>query len=210
MMIISLREYSCILALKLGLILLLGLLALLPTHAQEFPLATPVGSHTIGLTTGPLFPIRVLSSQSSKLFGEALMPSWMITLTEPIGTDWYQGKLALGGELIVFHTYEPLTAYGAGLTPKLAYTATNFGRIRPLAEAGGGPMWTDLGGRVPEQPGQFNFLVWAGVGAAYHITPTLALTAGYRVMHISNGGTSSPNSGLNFGLPFFGLSYQRF
>lgn len=209
-MVISLREYSCIFTLRLELILLLSLVALHPTHAQEFPIATPVGSHTIGLTTGPLFPLRILSNQSSKLFGEALMPSWMITLTEPIGAGWYQGQLALGAEVIAFHTYEPITAYGAGITPKLVYTATPFGPVRPFVEAGGGPMWTDLGGRVPEQPGQYNFLVWAGVGASYHLTPTWALTAGYRVMHISNGGTRSPNSGLNFGLPFIGLSYQGF
>lgn len=189
---------------------MLGPLALRPTHAQEFPTATPVSTHTIGLTTGPLFPMRVLSSQSSKLFGEALMPSWMITLTEPIGASWYQGQLALGAELIAFHTDEPITAYGAGLTPKFVYTATAFGRVRPFVEAGGGPIWTDLGGRVPEQPGQFNFLVWAGVGGSYHVTPTWALTAGYRVMHISNGGTRSSNFGLNFGLPFLGLSYQGF
>ena len=71
-------------------------------------------------------------------------------------------------------------------------------------------MWTDLGGRVPEQPGQFNFLVWGGAGVSYHMTATWALTVGYRVMHISNGGTRSPNSGLNVGLPFIGLSYQGF
>jgi hypothetical protein len=38
----------------------------------------------------------------------------------------------------------------------------------------------------------------------------MSLTAGYRVRHISNDGTRSPNSGLNFGLPFIGLSYQGF
>jgi hypothetical protein len=42
------------------------------------------------------------------------------------------------------------------------------------------------------------------------MTATWALTAGYRVMHISNGGTRSHNSGLNVGLPFIGLSYQGF
>ena len=206
----SLRAYSSPLTLKLGLILLLGLPTLHSAHAEELPYTIPVGSHTFGLTTGPLFPLRILSSQSSKLFGEALMPSWMITLTEPIGAGWYQGQVALGAELIAIHTYEPITAFGAGFTPKLVYTSTTFGQVGPFVEAGGGPMWTDLGGRVPEQPGQFNFLVWAGAGASYHMTPTWALTAGYRLMHISNGGTRSPNSGLNFGLPFIGLSYQGF
>ena len=80
-----LRAYASTLTLKLGLILLLGLQALHSAHAEELPFATPVGSHTFGLTTGALFPLRILSTQSSKLFGEALMPSWMITLTEPIG-----------------------------------------------------------------------------------------------------------------------------
>lgn len=201
---------SRLLPLCLRLLLFLDLVASSLIHAQEFPAATPVGSHTIGLTAGPFFPIRVLSSQSSKLFGEALMPSWMVTLTEPIGSGWYQGQLALGAEVIAFHTAEPITAYGVGFTPKLVYTSTAFGRVRPFLEAGGGPVWTDLGGRVPEQPGQFNFLVWGGAGCAYQLTPTWAIQAGYRIMHISNAGTRAPNSGLNFGLPFLGLSYQGF
>ena len=138
------------------------------------------------------------------------MPSWMVTLTEPIGSGWYQGQLALGAELVAFHTSEPITAYGVGFTPKLVYTSTAYGRVRPFIEGGGGPVWTDLGGRIPEQPGQFNFLVWGGVGSAYYFTPGWAVQAGYRVMHISNAGTRSPNSGLNFTLPFVGLSYQGF
>jgi len=204
------RSSSCLFTLSLGLILLLDLLASRPIRAQEFSGATPVGTPTIGLTAGPFFPARVLPGQSSKLFGEALMPSWMMTLTEPIGAGWYQGQLSLGAELIAFHTSEPITAYGLGFTPKLVYTATAFGRVRPYLEAGGGPMWTDLGGRVPEQPGQFNFLVWGGAGCSYQITRALAINAGYRFMHISNAGTREPNSGLNFGLPFLGLSYQGF
>ena len=204
------RESLRLAALASGLILFVQLLSACPAAAQERPAATPVGTHTIGLTAGPFFPIRVLSSQSSKLFGEALMPSWTVTLTEPVGAGWYQGRLALGAEVIAFHTAEPLTAYGAGFTPKLVYASTGFGRIRPFLEAGGGPVWTDLGGRVPEQPGQFNFLVWSGIGASYQMTPVWALAAGYRIMHISNAGTRAPNSGLNVGLPFIGLSYQGF
>ena len=201
---------SHLLTLSLGFLLCVDLWASRLIHAQEFPAPVPVGSHTIGLTAGPFFPIRVLSSQSSKLFGEALMPSWAVTLTEPVGTGWYQGQLSLGAEVIAFHTAEPITAYGAGFTPKLVYTSTAFGRVRPFLEGGGGPVWTDLGGRVPEQPGQVNFLVWGGAGCSYQMTRDWALNAGYRIMHISNAGTRAPNSGLNFGLPFIGLSYQGF
>jgi lipid A 3-O-deacylase len=199
-------------------ILSLALPLLLTTHflpssaaaSTDEPVSIPIGTQTIGLTTGPFFPLRVGPSQSSKLFGVAVMPSWMVTITEPIGSSWYQGQLALGAELVAFHTHSPMAAYGIGLTPKLVYTSTAFGRVRPFIEAGGGPVWTDLGGRIPEQPGQFNFLVWGGAGGAYYFMPGLAVQAGYRVMHISNAGTRSPNSGLNFGLPFIGLTYHNF
>lgn len=198
-------------------ILSLALLLFLTVHllpfsaaASDEPAPTPIGTHTIGFTTGPFFPLRVGASQTSKLFGEAIMPSWMVTLTEPIGSSWYQGQLALGAEMIAFHTSEPITAYGIGLTPKLVYTSTGVGRVRPFLEVGGGPVWTDLGGRIPEQPGQFNFLVWGGAGCTYHFTPAWGIQAGYRAMHISNANTRQPNSGLNFGLPFIGLTYQNF
>jgi len=199
-----------ILSLALPLLLTMHFLPSSATASTDEPASTPIGTQTIGFTAGPFFPLRVGPSQSSKLFGEAFMPSWMVTLTEPIGSGWYQGQLALGAELVTFHTSEPITAYGVGFTPKLVYTSTAFGRVRPFLEAGGGPVWTDLGGQVPEQPGQFNFLVWGGAGCSYQLTRALAVNAGYRFMHISNANTRQPNSGLNFGLPFLGLSYQMF
>ena len=173
-------------------------------------LPTPVGTHSVSVTTGPFFPIRLLSGQSSKLFGAAVIPSWAVTLTDPIGSGWRQGQLTLGAELPAFHTREPISAYGFGFTPKLVYTFTRWGRLQPFLEGGGGPLWTNLGGRVPEQPGQFNFLVWGGAGCAYVVTPQWSLQAGYRILHISNAGTRDPNSGLNAGMPFFGLAYTGF
>lgn len=170
------------------------------------PLA--IGTQTIGLIAGPLFPIRVVPSQSSKLFGAATMPSWSMTLTDPIGSSWYQGQIAVGAELLAFGTSEPKTAYGIGVTPKLHYTFTSLDQLRPYIEGGGGPIWTDLGGRVPEQPELFNFVVWGGAGCTWLFTPQWALNVGYRFVHISNAGTSTPNSGLNYGVPFVGLAFS--
>jgi lipid A 3-O-deacylase len=169
-----------------------------------------IGTQTVGLAAGPFFPIRVLPGQSSKLFGTAVMPSWSMTITDPIGSIWYRGQVSLGAELLAFTTSEPLTGYGVGITPKLQYTFIGLDRLRPYIEGGGGPIWTDLGGQVPEQPGEFNFVVWGGAGGAWLLTPQWALNIGYRFVHISNGGTRTPNSGLNFGLPFAGLSYSIF
>jgi lipid A 3-O-deacylase len=175
------------------------------------PIPPPaIGMQTVGLVVGPFFPIRVLPGQSSKLFGTAVVPSWSMTMTDPLGSNWYRGQVSLGVEVLAFTTSEPLTAYGVGITPKLQYTFVGLNRLRPYIEGGGGPIWTDLGGQVPEQPGEFNFVVWGGAGGAWLLTPQWALNIGYRFVHISNGGTRSPNSGLNFGLPFVGISYSIF
>ena len=193
-----------------GLLAAVVCLSPLITRAGE-PISPPdKGTQSVGLALGPFFPIRVLPSQSSKLFGAAAMPSWSMTVTDPIGSTWYRGQVSFGAELLAFGTYEPLTSYGVGITPKLQYTFVGLDRLRPYIEGGGGPLWTDLGGQVPEQPGQFNIVVWGGAGTAWILTPQWAVNVGYRFVHISNGGTRTPNSGLNFSLPFVGLSYSLF
>jgi len=198
----------CLLVMRAGVMATVVCLSPLIVHADE-PIAHPtIGTQTVGLAVGPFFPIRLVPSQSSKLFGAAAMPSWSVTLTDPIGSSWYRGQVAIGAELLAFRTSEPTTASGIGATPKLQYTFIGLDRLRPFIEGGGGPLWTDLGGRVPEQPGQFNFVLWSGVGCAWLLTPQWALNVGYRFVHISNAGTRTPNSGLNFGLPFTGLSYS--
>ena len=198
--------------LAIGLSLLAAVLCLSPlmAHADGPSSNPPVGTQTVGVAVGPFFPIRLMPSQSSKLFGTAIMPSWSMTVTDPIGSSWYRGQVSLGAELLAFETSEPLSGYGVGVTPKLQYTFVSLDRLRPYLEGGGGPLWTDLGGQVPEQPGEFNFAVWGGAGGSWLLTPHWALNVGYRFVHISNGGTRTPNSGLNFGLPFAGVSYSLY
>ncbi len=193
-----------------GLLAAVVCLSPLITNASESISPPAKGTQSVGLAIGPFFPIRLLSSQSSKLFGTAAMPSWSMTVTDPIGTNWYRGQVSFGAELLAFGTYEPQTSYGIGITPKLQYAFVGLDRLHPYIDGGGGPIWTDLGGQVPEQPGQFNIVVWGGAGAAWILTQQWALNVGYRFVHISNGGTRAPNSGLNFGLPFIGLSYSLF
>src|SRR5215467_14490603 len=93
-------------------------------EAESFTPSTAVGTQTVGVIIGPLFPIRVLSDQSSKLFGVAAVLYWAITFLDSIGSGWYQGQAAVGAELMTFWTSEPVTAFGIGFTPKLLYTFT--------------------------------------------------------------------------------------
>lgn len=190
--------------------LLCASLAWLPPTAAEEPSSTEIGKHTVGLVVGGMLPVRLMDAQSSKLNGVAVHPSWHTVLTDPIGESWWSGSVALGVEGAFLGIAEPTGAYAIGFTPKLIYTFTSVGPIKPYLEGGGGPLWTNFDGRIPEQGSDFNFLVWGGTGASYDLNAQWALTAGVRFSHISNGGTDSSNGGLNYLLPFVGVSAKRF
>ena len=53
----------------------------------------------------------------------------------------------------------------------------------------------------------FTFVLEAGAGVSYFITDTVALNAGYRFQHISNGHTSGPNRGFNSDTGIGGVSF---
>lgn len=191
------------------MLLCAGLLGLSPATAEE-PSSTWIGKQTVGVVVGGMLPVRLMDTQSSKLNGVAVHPSWHIGLTDPTGDSWWSGSIAVGVEAAFLGIAEPTGVYGLGVTPKLIYTFASFGRLRSYVEGGGGPLWTNFNGRIPEQGSDFNFLVWGGTGASYELNPQWALTVGVRFSHISNAGTDSPNGGLNYLLPFVGVSTKSF
>ena len=166
-----------------------------------------IGTQEVGLTAGYLLPHRLTADHTTKQEGPAFMPSWMITLNDPIGNSWYRGQVSLGAEMVYIQFQEPVLTHGVGFTPKIKYTFVALDRIRPYAEFAGGPFWTDLAGKIPEESSRFNFVLTAGVGVSYFLTNQAALNLGYRFHHISNGGTHYPNLGLNASLPFGGFSF---
>lgn len=166
-----------------------------------------VGTQEVGLTAGYMFSHRLTELHTTKQHGPAVMPSWMMTLTDPIGNSWYRGQISLGAEMVYLEFREPLVTHGIGFTPRIKYTFVALGRLRPYAEFTGGPFWTDLGGHIREQANQFNFVLSGGIGVSWFITSQLAFNAGYRFHHISNAGTAFPNLGLNASLPFGGFSF---
>ncbi len=176
-------------------------------QAGDFSPTITVGTQEVGLTAGYLFGHRLTDLHTTKQHGPALMPSWMITLTDPIGDSWYRGQISLGAEMVYLQFQEPLVTHGIGFTPRIKYTFVALGRIRPYMEFAGGPFWTDLGGQIPEEANEFNFVLTGGVGISWFLTPQLAFNAGYRFHHISNAGTAFPNLGLNASLPFVGFSF---
>ncbi len=188
----------------------LALMSLLTTayvHAADPTPKITVGTQEVGLSVGYLLPHRLTQDHTTKQQGVALMPSWMMTLTDPIGGSWYRGQVSLGAEMVYIQFQEPFVTHGVGFAPKIKYTFVALDRIRPYAEFAGGPFWTDLAGKIPEESSRFNFVLMAGFGVSYFLTNQVALNVGYRFQHISNAGTQYPNLGLNASLPYGGFSF---
>ena len=177
------------------------------SEAEEIAPQVTIGTQEVGLTAGYLLPMRLTTDHTTKQKGPALMPSWMMTLTDPVGQGWYRGQVSIGAEVVYIQFQEPFVSNGAGFTPKIKYTFVAHNRIRPYAEFAGGPFWTDFTNRVPEESSSFDFILTAGVGCSFFVTSQTAINVGYRFHHISNAGTSYPNIGLNSSLPFGGFSF---
>jgi lipid A 3-O-deacylase len=123
-------------------------------------------------------------------FGSGLLRS----VFEPGLEGWFQQYLS------------PHSATAEGLKVTGRYHFIGFGRFVPYLEVTGGAGGTSL--RVPEIDSTFTFVVEAGAGLSYFITDTVAINAGYRFQHISNGHTSNPNRGFESDSGVVGVSFH--
>lgn len=174
--------------------------------ADVSPVIT-IGTQEVGLTAGYMIGQRLTDEHVTNQQGPVLMPSWMITVTDPVGHSWFRGQFSIGAEVVYLQFREPIVTHGIGFTPKIKYTFVGLDNIRPYLEFAGGPFWTDLAGNIPEESVEFNFILSAGIGISWFITPQWSLNVGYRFQHISNAGIEYPNIGLNANLPFGGFSF---
>ncbi|HEX5529803.1 MAG TPA: acyloxyacyl hydrolase [Methylomirabilota bacterium] len=123
-------------------------------------------------------------------FGSGLLRSAF----EPGLEGWFQQYLS------------PHSATAQGLKLTGRYHFIGLGRLVPYLEATAGAGGTSL--RVPEIDSTFTFVLEAGAGLSYFVTDSVALNAGYRFQHISNGHTSDPNRGFNSDSGVVGVSYH--
>jgi lipid A 3-O-deacylase len=122
-------------------------------------------------------------------FGSGLLRSAF----EPGLEGWFQQYLS------------PHSATAQGLKLTGRYHFIGLGRLVPYLEATAGAGGTSL--RVPEIDSTFTFVLEAGAGLSYFVTDALALNAGYRFQHISNGHTSDRNRGFNSDSGVVGVSF---
>lgn len=79
-------------------------------------------------------------------------------------------------------------------------------RFRPYLEAATGPLVAEK--QVPASTSRFNFMTQAGAGFAFNSGGRLPVFVGYRFLHISNGGYSPRNPGLNVSTAVVGVQFR--
>lgn len=102
--------------------------------------------------------------------------------------DGNESVRGVAGSVLVRHTWRP----GA--------------RLRPYLEGATGPMVAEK--RVPASTSRFNFMSQAGAGFVWNSDGRLPVFAGYRYLHISNGGYSPRNPGLNVSAAVIGVQLR--
>lgn len=124
---------------------------------------------------------------------------------DPLGSGPWRGALEAGLEpwLQFYVSHEFATAEGLKLA--FRYHFLGASPVFPYVEALAGIGATSLDAR--EVNSTQAFVLEAGVGLSYFVTEGIALTAGYRFHHISNGNTGDPNRGFNADTGVIGISF---
>lgn len=123
----------------------------------------------------------------------------------PLGGGAVRGSLEIGLEPIYQRYTAGVGAFFAGLALVGRLHFLGLGRVVPYVEVAGAIGGTDL--NVREIDSDFTFWLAAGAGASVFVTDRVALYAGYRLVHVSNGGTDDPNRGFEAHTGLAGVSF---
>jgi hypothetical protein len=120
------------------------------------------------------------------------------------GSGAFLGALEVGLEPFFQRYGSGQEAFYAGIAAVARYHFLALGRLVPYVEIAGAAGGTDL--RILEADSDFAFLLFGGMGASVFLTDDTALYAGYRLQHVSNGGTGTHNRGFESHTGVIGLS----
>lgn len=118
---------------------------------------------------------------------------------------WYRGNWDLVGEVFGARQINPQKGYAGGFTLIPRYHFATGTRWIPFVEAGAGISGTTIS--APDLAGGFQFHLLAGAGLQWFYRDDAAINFEYRLGHISDAGTRSPNLGLNTNEFFLGLTW---
>ena len=167
-----------------------------------------VGTLEAGLVTGYLQGFDTRPSVSNDRSALYVLPRLGTVVSGELGREHFLGRLQLLAEPLYARYFRPFGATAAGGSLLFKYNLVTFARWVPYLDAGAGLLWSDLPPAL-HYGSPFNFVLQAGSGIQYFLSPTSALTLGLRFHHISNGGTGDLNIGLNGILIYMGIILFR-
>lgn len=142
-------------------------------------------------------------TRSTEFLG--FLPRWQLGLSDPGARgSWLYGSFDLLVELQALAALEPRRGSFVGPSALVRYQLLGWGPFVPYLEAGAGLGALDFGLR--DQDDGFSFVLQAGFGLQYFVSPRASVDAGWRFHHLSNAGSRSPNNGINASLPMLGVT----
>ena len=164
------------------------------------------GTWHLGLMGGYSLWHKVFQNRTADVHFVPLLPQIGYTVTDVHGPFPVRGSLELILEPTFLVTTSPSTTFGVGASLLVRYNFVTGTRWVPFFDLGMGVLHWNL--RLPGILGtQFNFMLQGGPGLHFFATDHLAITGQVRLHHISNGGTDSPNIGINSTVYLAGVSY---
>lgn len=133
--------------------------------------------------------------------GHAFSPRTTVALVAGAANLW-QPKSWFGD--LYGDGHESVHALSASLLVRRTFRTQS--RIRPFLEGATGPMLAEK--RVPASTSRFNFVTHAGAGFVLNGNGRMPVFAGYRFMHISNGGYAPRNPGINVSAVVVGVQLR--
>src|SRR5262245_25448367 len=180
------------------LLAMMILACLLPSTAAAFDAADSFhkGAFVLSLQAGGGSLNQAIEAHDHGSWFASFVPRLTYVPIEPVGSGWLRGTLEVGGEAFFQFFREPVETAAEGLKATARWDFLGFGRLVPYVEVLLGAGYKNF--RPWDSPSSFTFVLEGGVGAAYMITPSIALTAGYRFQHLSNAGVGRRNRGYNY------------
>lgn len=167
------------------------------------------GSQEWGLSLGQASGLDIWGSRGAdtddvQFIG--LVPRFGVGLTDPIGSDaWYHGNLELIVEGSLLAAYAPKGGFLGGVALAFRYNLLGWRSVVPFLEIGGGVAGLELD--LDDQSDGLSFTAHGGLGLHGWLSERTALTASWRLHHLSNAGVGADNSGINDSMFLVGLSY---
>jgi lipid A 3-O-deacylase len=134
------------------------------------------------------------------------LPHFGVFLTDEHGPGWLRGNFELLAEptVVTFRAKpDSATAFGLSVLGRWVFGAGWV--VRPYIELGLGVLNGQFD--IRQTNCDVNFIVESGPGLLWLVSDRVALTASYRVQHISNAARCDQNLGINSSLFILGVSY---